>query len=121
MRMDKYLWAIRLFKTRSMATKACNAGHVRVEGSEVKPARDARIGEIIEVKKLPIWRSYKVLDLPKSRVGAKLVPDYMVETTTEEELEQYEIWKLAQKDNRPRGVGRPTKRERRTIDKFKNL
>lgn len=118
MRIDKYLWTIRVFKTRSLASKACNAGHVKIEGDEVKPARTLKGGEVIEVKKLPIWRKYEVVAFPKSRVGAKLVPDYTKEVTDAIELEKFEMHKLDQRDQRPKGEGRPTKRDRRDMDRL---
>ncbi len=121
MRIDKYLWCVRIFKTRSLATKAVNDGWVRIEGQEVKASRDVKPNEIIEVRRLPIWRSYRVLAIPKSRVGAKLVADYLKEITTPEELEKYEVWQLSQKNNRAKGLGRPTKRERRDMERWKDI
>jgi len=119
MRVDKYLWAIRVFKTRSLASKACAAGHVVFEDAPTKASRILKEGAELKVKKLPIWRSYKVLALPKSRIGAKLVPEYVVEITSDEELERYEMHLVAQKASRLRGTGRPTKKERRDLDQFK--
>jgi ribosome-associated heat shock protein Hsp15 len=115
-RIDKYLWTIRLYKTRSLATKACTAGHVKIDDSEVKPSRNLNTGETIEVRKLPIWRKYEILGFPKSRVGAKLLPEYMKETTDAEQLEHYDMMLLQKKDERPKGDGRPTKRDRRDMD-----
>lgn len=120
MRIDKYLWAMRVFKTRSQASKACNDGQVKIDDTQVKPSRVVRVGEVINVRKLPIWRSYKVLGFPKSRVGAKLVEDYTKEVTDAEELEKFETWKLARKMDRPKGEGRPTKRDRRDLDELLN-
>jgi len=112
MRVDKYIWAIRVIKTRSQAAKLCKEGKVSIEGVKVKPARILRIGEIVDVRKGPVYFSYKIVELPKSRVGASLVKDYCIDVTKPEELEKLEMIKLTYKDN-PRGVGRPTKRDRR--------
>ena len=120
MRVDKYLWCIRAFKTRSLATKACVAGQVLVGDEIVKAARGIKEGEVIKVRKLPIWRHYKVIDIPKSRVGAKLVADFTKDITPEDELERLEMHQIAMKFERQRGLGRPTKRERRDIDRFRD-
>lgn len=116
MRIDKYLWAIRVFKTRSLASAACREGKVSVDESKVKPARTVKEGEVLQVRKGAVHFSYKVIALPKSRVGAPLVKDYMVDVTTKEELEKLEMIKLAHID-RPKGLGRPTKRDRRGWEK----
>jgi ribosome-associated heat shock protein Hsp15 len=105
-----------LYKTRSLATKACAAGHVKIDDVEIKPSRAVKPGETIEVRKLPIWRKYEVLAFPKSRVGAKLLPEFMKETTDAEQLEHYEMMLLQKRDERPKGEGRPTKRDRRDMD-----
>ena len=120
MRIDKYLWAIRLFKTRSLASKACAAGQVLYKDEASKASRNIQPGDIIKVKKLPIWRHYEVIAFPKSRVGAKLVPDYSKEVTPAKELELFEMHQLAAKFDRQRGSGRPTKRERRDLDQYKD-
>ena len=90
MRIDKYMWCVRKFKTRSKATDACSKGHVRLNGKEVKPAASTKVGDVVAYRVLPIWREYKVLDIPKSRVGAKLVDDLIKEITPWEELEKLE-------------------------------
>jgi len=118
MRIDKYLWCIRVFKTRSLASKACVAGQVKIADEEVKASRTIKVNDVIDVRKLPIWRSYQVVDIPKSRVGAKLVADYSKEVTSADELEKFEMHQLSRKFERERGTGRPTKRERRNIDRF---
>ncbi len=101
-----------------MATEACKKGHVAMDDSKVKASKEIKSGDIIEVKKHPIWRTYRILDIPKSRVGAKLVPDFVEEMTTAEELEKFEMLQLAKKQDRSKWGGRPTKKERRDINKF---
>jgi len=118
MRIDKYLWTIRLFKTRTLATDQCREGRVTLNGEQAKPARELKKGDTVAVRKGAVTFSWQVLDFPKSRVAAKLVPDYARETTSAEELAKWELIKLAAMDNRPRGLGRPTKRERRSLDNF---
>lgn len=116
MRIDKWLWCVRIFKTRTIATESCKAGLVKLSGRRVKPASEIQIDAELEVTKEGIHRKFKVLGLLDKRVGAKLTPNYVVELTTAEELQQQ---KDAQKDIfRERGTGRPTKRDRREIDKF---
>lgn len=118
--MDKFLWAVRVFKTRAKSTEACKKGRVIVEGIDVKPSRNVKEGEIITVKKPPVNYRYKVHDFPKSRVSAKLVSQYIEDVTPEAEKE-----KLKMTDSffikRETGSGRPTKKERREIDKLKEL
>ncbi len=118
MRIDKYIWAIRVFKTRSLASESCRAGKVTVDGEVVKTSRTVKIGNAIAVRKGAITFSWKVLEIPRSRVGAKLVPDYAIETTTEEEKEKLELIRLSHQSSHRRGLGRPTKRDRRDIDKY---
>jgi ribosome-associated heat shock protein Hsp15 len=117
-RIDKYLWSVRIFKTRSMATDACKKGRVKIDGQTVKPSRILKTGEEIEIRKPPVSYTYKVTGFPKSRVSAKLVPDFTKNLTPPEELE-----KLKMQDDffirRDKGTGRPTKKERRIIDKLK--
>ncbi len=114
-RIDKWLWAVRLFKTRSMATQACRAGKVKVDGQAVKPSREAQAGMVITLQSGPIRRTVKVVELLNSRVGAKLVSQYMEDLTTEEEYRKLEIIKT-QSVMRPFRKGRPTKKERREMD-----
>jgi len=117
-RIDKYLWSIRIFKTRSLATEACKKGRVTISDMPVKPSRTVSTGEVIQVKKPPVVYSYKVLEPIQNRVGAKLVPDFMEDVTPKEELD-----KLKMDDDffykRERGAGRPTKKERRLLDRLK--
>jgi len=122
MRIDKYLWSIRLFKTRSLATVACNEEKVKLNEGFTKASKEIHTGDIVAVKVPPIWRTYEVLEIPKSRVGAKLVPNYVIETTDNESLKELEMIRLLNSENRTIGiVGRPTKRHRRNLDKFKDL
>lgn len=116
MRVDKFLWTIRVFKTRSVASQHCREGKVSVADKVVKPAREMRVGEVVEVRKGAVHFQYKVLSFPRSRVGAALVADHMQDVTTQEELEKLEMIRLAQQD-RPKGIGRPTKRDRRDWEK----
>ena len=117
-RIDKYLWAVRLFKTRSIASEECKKGRVLVGGQAVKSSRVVNIGDIVSIKDPPIFHEYKVLDVTEKRMGAKLVPDFIVEITSEDQLEILKLTKLANKLNRQHGLGRPTKKERRDLDSF---
>ena len=117
-RIDKYLWAVRLFKTRSIASEECKKGRVLVGGQAVKSSRVVNIGDIVSIKDPPIFHEYKVLDITEKRMGAKLVPDFIVEITSEDQLEILKLTKLANKLNRQHGLGRPTKKERRDLDSF---
>ncbi len=117
-RIDKWLFAVRIFKTRSIATEECSKGRIKVNGMEAKPSRDIKIGDIIEVRKNPVIYKYKVLQLAEKRMGAKLVPEYLEDQTPKEALEILEIQKQMQWSNRDRGAGRPTKKDRRDMDDF---
>ncbi|MEP0262900.1 RNA-binding S4 domain-containing protein [Dokdonia sp.] len=116
MRVDKYLWCIRYFKTRSIATNACKKGQVRVKGVVVKPSRDVYPTDKISVRKNQIQYTLEVLDLPESRLGAKLVDIYRKDTTPKENLEKLELLKFSKDYYRKKGTGRPTKKDRRDID-----
>lgn len=118
MRVDKYLWCIRYFKTRSIATQACKKGAVRVNDSVVKPSRDVYPGDTISLRKNQINYTLKVLDVPESRLGAKLVAIYCTDTTPKEAFETNELLKYSKDYYRKKGVGRPTKKDRRDIDDF---
>lgn len=114
-RIDKYLWAVRLFKTRTLATEACRKGKVTVDDMPAKPSRMVSDGDVIQVKKMPVIYSYRVLDPIEKRVGAKIVDNYVENVTPEEELHKLEL----QDDffiKRDRGTGRPTKKDRRLLD-----
>lgn len=120
MRVDKYLWSVRYFKTRSIATKACKKGAVKVNQDVVKPSRDVYPGDQIHVRKNQINYSLEVLDLPKNRLGAKLVDIYRKDTTPKEAFESQEILQYAKKYYRKKGTGRPTKKDRRDLEDFTN-
>lgn len=117
-RIDKWLWAVRLYKTRSLASEECKKGKVMINGMNVKPSREIKEGETIQLRRPPITRSYKVIALAENRMAAKIVPEFMVETTPASELEILEIQKNMSVYNRERGTGRPTKKERRDLDDF---
>lgn len=119
-RVDKWLWTVRIFKTRSIATDECKKGRVRVNDVEIKPSKEVKAGDTITVRKPPVVYSYVVKDIPKSRIGAKLVPDYLENTTSADELAKLEPGFLAFQGNRARGTGRPTKKERRTLDNIRD-
>lgn len=119
-RIDKWLWTVRIFKTRSIATEECKKGRVKVNEAEIKPSKDVKPGDIITVRKPPVVYTYKVKDIPKSRIGAKLVPDYLENFTPADELAKLEPGFLAFQGARARGAGRPTKKERRTLDDIRN-
>jgi len=116
MRIDKYLWAVRLFKTRSIAIDAINGGKVKLNGDNIKPARDVKEGETFTVQTQSIQKTIKVLAFPVSRVGAKDVAAFMEDLTPEEEYRKIEGLKGSRFVFRPRGTGRPTKKERRDIE-----
>ncbi len=118
MRIDKYLWCIRYYKTRTLATTACKKGHVRVNDDVVKPSRDVFPQDIIILRKDQINYRLKVTDIPESRVGAKLVDLYRSDTTPKEQFEAQELLKYSKDYYRKKGVGRPTKKDRRDIDDF---
>ena len=115
-RLDKYLWAVRVFKTRSDAADAIRNNRVLVNGSYAKPSREVKQGDIISVKKMPITYQYKVVELVSSRQGAKNVPQYCINITPQEELDKLTVPRETVFVFRERGTGRPTKKERREID-----
>jgi ribosome-associated heat shock protein Hsp15 len=118
MRVDKYLWCVRYFKSRSIATAACKKGAIRVNDAVVKPSRDVYQGDNVTVRKNQIKYTLKVLDLPSSRLGAKLVDIYRKDTTPAEAFEHLELVNYSKKYYRKKGVGRPTKKDRRDIDDY---
>lgn len=120
MRVDKYLWAVRYFKTRNIATNACKKGHVKIGGESVKASRNVYPTDKIEIRKNQINYQIEVLDLPKSRVGAKLVSIYCVDITPKEHLEKLDLLKYSQDYYRKKGTGRPTKKDRRELDDMKD-
>lgn len=117
-RIDKWLWAARIFKTRTIAANACKIGRVRIGNSTVKASHTVKPGDIINVRKTPITYSFKVLQAIENRVGAKLVPEVMENVTSREQYELLEISKISGFVDRSRGTGRPTKKERRELDEF---
>jgi ribosome-associated heat shock protein Hsp15 len=118
-RIDKWLWAVRLFKTRSQAAEACKGGKIKIDGVPVKPSREVKKGDIIAVQQQSVKKTVKVLQVAKNRVSAKLVAELMEDLTPPEELEKLEIIRQLNYERRERGAGRPTKKERRIIDKLK--
>lgn len=117
-RIDKWMWATRIFKTRTIAAEACKKGKVSINGSLVKPARMIKPGDIIQVKKTPVTYSFKVLQAIEKRVGAKLIFEYMENVTTPDQYELLEMSKISGFVNRARGTGRPTKKDRRELEEF---
>ena len=115
-RIDKWLWAVRVFKTRTVASEACKKGRVLIGNNSVKPSRMIRIGEVVQVKKPPVTYSFKVIAISQKRMGAKLVPEFMENVTPPEEYEVLEMNKLSGFVDRQRGSGRPTKKERRDLE-----
>ena len=117
-RIDKWLWAVRIFKTRTIASDAIKMGRVTIGGQKVKPSRNVKVGEVIDVKKPPITYSFKVLALAENRMGAKLVPGFMENVPRTEELDLLEMNRISGFRDRAKGLGRPTKKDRRDIDDF---
>ncbi len=118
MRIDKFLWCVRLFKTRSIATEQVRLGKVIAKGEMLKPSKELKIGEEFQIRKGPVVFSYKVLAFPKARQGAKLVSAYAQDITTDEERKKYLLLQDQMKLTRERGTGRPTKKDRREMDAF---
>jgi ribosome-associated heat shock protein Hsp15 len=118
MRIDKYLWCVRYFKTRNIATTACKKGHVRINDAVVKPSRDVYPTDKITVRKDQVYHHLTVLDIPPNRVGAKLVDIYRVNTTPKENFSHLELLQHAKDHYRKQGTGRPTKKDRREIDDY---
>ena len=117
-RIDKWLWAMRIFKTRTIATEACKKGRVSVGNALANPSRTIKVGDIIQVRKPPVTYSFKVLALTENRLGAKLVPEYMENVTPRRELDLLEVVKISGFVDRRKGLGRPTKREGRDLARF---
>jgi len=119
MRIDKFIWAVRVFKTRTLATKACDSGKVLLNSEIIKPSKNVKVNDIISVKVIPIYKTYTIDDLPKSRLSPKLVENYITETTSVDELELLKKHEIYIKDSRTLGIkGRPTKKDRRNIYKW---
>jgi len=119
-RIDKWMWATRIFKTRTIAVEACKKNRVMINDVAVKPSRMIKIGDVIQVRKPPVVYSFKVLKLTQSRMGAKLVPEYLENVTPPEQYEILELNKISGFVNRAKGTGRPTKKDRRNIDEFQD-
>ena len=117
-RIDKWLWSVRIFKTRALASKACVGGKVKMYGKTVKASRIVRPGDLIQSRKGVIKYEYEVLKITDKRIGAKIVPDYMHDITSKKELEKLKTAKINSTPKREKGDGRPTKKERRIIDKL---
>ena len=117
-RIDKWLWAVRLYKTRSMATDACKKGQVTMNGTTMKPSKNIKEGDVVSVRKPPITYTFRVLKAIENRVGAKLVPEMLENITPKEQYDILEMSKISGFANRMRGTGRPTKKERRDLDEF---
>ena len=117
-RVDKWLWAVRVFKTRSIATEACKKGRISIAGVTVKPSRTIRVGEVVTVRKPPIEYSFRVVQLLCSRVGAKRVAEFMENVTPREQYELLELQSVSGFVDRAKGLGRPTKKDRRDLDQF---
>jgi len=118
MRIDKYLWCVRYYKTRTLATTACKKGNVRVNGEIVKPSREIFPLDIIETRKDQINYKLLVNDIPESRISAKLVDIYRIDKTPKEQFEARELLKYSKDYYRKKGAGRPTKKDRRDIDEY---
>ena len=118
MRIDQYLWFVRIFRSRNMASNACKAGKIKINDQIVKPSREALPLDIVQVRKEQLWRSYKITDLPLSRLSAKLVGLYQTEITDISMINHRELKGLSAKVIRDEGTGRPTKKQRREIDEI---
>ena len=119
-RIDKWLWAARIFKSRSIAVDACKNGRVTIEGVCVKPSRMVKVGETVSVRKPPITYSFRILKTIEMRVGAKLLPEIYENVTAPEQYELLEMTRISGFVDRARGTGRPTKKDRRSLDAFIN-
>ena len=117
-RVDKWLWAVRVFKTRSIATEACKKGRVMLGDTPVKPSRTLKPGDVVKVRKPPVTYSFRVLALTQNRLGAKLVPEYMENVTPQSEWHLLDMVKISGFVDRRKGLGRPTKREGRELSRF---
>lgn len=115
-RIDKFLWSVRLFKTRTQAAEACKKGRVLVGGALVKASRAIKAGDTIQIKRPPVTYAFRVLDIPPSRLGAKLVDNYLQNVTSADQIALLEVIKIDRQNQRAKGLGRPTKKERRDID-----
>ena len=117
-RIDKWMWAVRIFKTRTIAAEACKKGRISINGALAKAARTVKPGDVIQVRKPPVTYSFKVLQTIEKRVGAKLVAEMMENVTTPEQYELLEMSRISGFVNRAKGTGRPTKKDRRSLEEF---
>jgi ribosome-associated heat shock protein Hsp15 len=120
-RIDKWLWAVRVYKTRSQASEACRKGHVSIDNLPVKPSRIVHPGEVVNVRIAQVVRKFKVLALAEKRMSAKLTPGFVSDITPPEELEIHEMQKNMRWISRDRGTGRPTKKERRDLEDWLDI
>ncbi len=118
-RIDKWLWSARFYKTRNLAIDACKAGKVKIDGNSVKPSRIVKEGDVLHISQGPLNRVIRVKQLLHNRVSAKLVPEYVEDLTPAEEYERVEFMREFNAEKRDRGLGRPTKKDRRHIDRLK--
>lgn len=119
-RIDKWLWMVRLFKTRTVASDACNAGKVKINGVNCKPSREAKTGDELQVRIGQLQKTVQIIAFPKNRIPAKLVPDYYTDLTPQEEYERIKMLS-SRFESRDHGIGRPTKRDRRQLDYLKDF
>ncbi len=117
-RLDKWLWAVRIYKTRTLAADACKNGRVTINGAQAKPSRTVKTGDEVGVRKSPVTYTFRVLQAIEKRVGAKVLPDIIENITPPEQYELLEMSKISGFVDRARGTGRPTKKDRRAIDGF---
>ena len=120
-RIDKFLWSVRIYKTRTIAAEECDKHRVLVNGAEVKPSRHVRLGDRLTVKKLPVVYTYEIIQLVDKRQSASLVKNYIIDTTPQSELDKADMARMAAFVQRDRGAGRPTKKERRVFEKMTPL
>ena len=118
-RIDKWLWSMRVFKTRTIATDACKKGRVTMNGVAIKPSRTVKVGDVVDVKKPPITYTFKILAIPNGRLGAKLVAEYLENLTPQSQYDLLEMTRISGFVDRSKGTGRPTKREGRELSRFK--
>lgn len=117
-RIDKWMWAVRIFKTRTIAAEACKMGRIHLNGALAKASRTVKVGDVVQVRKPPVTYSFKVLQPVEKRVGAKLVPGMMENITPPEQYELLEMNRITGFINRAKGTGRPTKKDRRCLEEF---
>ncbi len=120
-RLDKWLWTVRLFKTRSQATEACKGGKIKMSGVNAKPSKDIKVGDQIDIVHNGIRKSVRIKQIGNNRVGPKLVSELMDDLTPVEELEKLEMARKINYERRDRGIGRPSKKDRRNIDRLKDF